>query len=184
LAFFDDPARFILKTSELCDELEKRVAEGAGVFSKNSPRVMVAGTPQAIPNWQLHHIVESAGAVIVCEETCTGTRYFENLVRPENEDLEAQIKALAERYMGINCACFTPNQGRVDDIKRLVKEYRVDGVIYSSLQFCHSYSVEYHKIEQALKELDIPVMMVETDYSGNDTEQVRTRVEAFLEMLR
>ncbi|MHB1127601.1 MAG: double-cubane-cluster-containing anaerobic reductase [Bacillota bacterium] len=184
LAFFDDPERFIVKASELCNELEQRVAEGAGVFPADAPRVMIAGTPQAIPNWQLHHIIESAGAAVVCEETCTGTRYFENLVTPAGNTLAEQIQALAKRYMKINCACFTPNEGRIDDIKRLVKEYHIDGVIYYNLQFCHGYNVEYRKVERALKEEGIPVMMVETDYSGNDAEQVRTRVEAFLEMLR
>ncbi|KKM09888.1 3-hydroxyacyl-ACP dehydratase [Clostridiales bacterium PH28_bin88] len=184
LAFFDDPARFVAKAAELCDELERRVADGIGVFPKDAPRVMIAGTPQAIPNWQPHHIIETAGAAVVCEETCTGTRYFENLVTPVNNDLEAQVQALAERYMQINCACFTPNEGRIDDVKRLAREYRVDGVIYYNLQFCHGYSVEYRKVERALKEQGIPVMMIETDYSGSDAEQVRTRVEAFLEMLR
>lgn len=184
LAFFDDPARFITKAAELCDELEQRVAEGAGIFPEDAPRVMIAGTPQAIPNWQLHHIIETAGAAVVCEETCTGTRYFENLVTPAGNTQEEQIQALAERYIKINCACFTPNEARIDDIKRLIKEYHVDGVIYYNLQFCHGYNVEYRKVERALKEEGTPVMMVETDYSGNDAEQVRTRVEAFLEMLR
>ena len=31
--------------------------------------------------------------------------------------------------MKINCACFTPNEGRIDDILRLAKEYKVDGII-------------------------------------------------------
>jgi len=184
LAFFDDPRRFVAKASALCDELERRIAESSGVFQPDAPRIMIAGTPQVIPNWQLHHIIETAGAVVVCEETCTGTRYFENPVSPAGPGLDEQIEALAERYLNINCACFTPNDARIDDVLRLASEYRADGVIYYNLQFCHSYNVEYRKIEKALKDAGIPVMMVETDYSGNDEEQVRTRVEAFLEMLR
>jgi benzoyl-CoA reductase/2-hydroxyglutaryl-CoA dehydratase subunit BcrC/BadD/HgdB len=137
----------------------------------------------AIPNWKLHHIVETSGAAVVCEETCTGTRYFENLVDEEPDTLEAQIRAISERYMKTNCACFTPNQGRIDDIIRLVREYKADGVIYYNLQFCQSYAVEYELVRQALQREGIPVLFIETDYSENDSGQIKTRVQAFLEML-
>jgi len=183
IAFYDDPARFAAQTNTLCEELEQRIARGEGVFPADAPRIMVTGSPMAIPNWKLHHIVETSGAAVVVEESCTGVRYFENLVDESPSTLEEQVRALAERYMKINCACFTPNTGRIDDILRLVKEYRVDGVIDCSLQFCELYSTEGYLVQQALKEAGIPVMHIETDYSEQDFEQIRTRVEAFLEML-
>ena len=82
---------------------------------------MLTGTPLAIPNWKLHNIIETSGGAVVCEEMCTGTRYFERLVDETKETVDEQIQALAERYMGINCACFTPNTARIDDIIRLAK---------------------------------------------------------------
>ena len=183
IAFYDDPERFSSKTDELCDELDKRIAEGNGVFPADAPRVMITGTPMAIPNWKLHHIVETCGAPVVVEETCTGVRYFENSVDETGTTLNEQIQALAERYMKVNCACFTPNEGRIDDILRLVKEYKVDGVIDCNLQFCGLYSTEGYLVQQALKKEGIPVIHLETDYSEQDSEQIRTRVQAFLEML-
>ncbi len=184
IAFYDDPERFISKTEELCDELEKRIEEGVGVFPSGTPRLLVAGTPMAIPFWKLHHIIETSGGAVVCEETCTGTRYFENLVAENGEDLDSQIRNIADRYLKINCACFTPNHGRVDDILRLVQDYKVDGVVYFSLQFCHTYNIEYLKVEKALKQEGIPIIKIETDYSDQDTEQIKTRVEAFIEMIK
>jgi benzoyl-CoA reductase/2-hydroxyglutaryl-CoA dehydratase subunit BcrC/BadD/HgdB len=148
-----------------------------------TPRVMITGTPMAIPNWKLHQIVETCGAPVVVEETCTGVRYFENSVDETGTTLNEQIQALAERYMKVNCACFTPNEGRIDDILRLVKEYKVDGVIDCNLQFCGLYSTEGYLVQQALKKEGIPVIHLETDYSEQDSEQIRTRVQAFLEML-
>lgn len=38
----------------------------------NTPRILVSGCPQAVPNWKLHMITETAGAVIVGEESCVG----------------------------------------------------------------------------------------------------------------
>ena len=129
IAFYDDPARFTQMTNALCDELEQRVEDGVSVVPAGTKRIMLTGTPLAIPNWKLHNIIETSGGVVVCEEMCTGTRYFENLVDETKETVDDQIQALAERYMKINCACFTPNEGRIDDILRLAKEYKVDGIV-------------------------------------------------------
>lgn len=180
IAFYDDPERFTLKLEELCDELEKRVKS---LKDNGKKRLMITGTPMAIPNWKMHSIIEGLDAQIVVEETCTGTRYFENEVSTEGETVENLIKNLADRYLNINCACFTPNDGRIDDILRYVDEYKVDGVVYYNLSFCHTYSVEYKRVEKALKERNIPVIMIETDYSTEDSGQIKTRVEAFLEMI-
>lgn len=183
IAFFDDPVRCAQMANRLADELEQRIADGVSIFPAGTKRIMVTGTPMAIPNWKLHHIIETSGAAVVCEETCTGTRYFERLVDESKETLEEQYQALAERYMGINCACFTPNTGRIDDILRLAKEYHVDGVIDVNLKFCCLYDTEGYTVEAALKEAGIPVLGIETDYDDADAEQLRTRIEAFVEML-
>ena len=56
----------------------------------------------AIPNWKMHNIVETSGAVVVCEETCTGTRYFENQVDESGETLDDMIQNIADRYICID----------------------------------------------------------------------------------
>ena len=183
IAFYDDPARFTQMTNKLCDELEQRIKDGISVVKEGTKRILLTGTPLAVPNWKLHNIIETSGAVVVCEEMCTGTRYFENLVDETKTTVDEQIDALANRYMGINCACFTPNTGRINDIIRLAKEYKVDGVIDVNLKFCSLYDVEGYTVERALKEAGIPVMGIETDYTDNDAEQLRTRIGAFIEMI-
>mgnify|MGYP000697771076 FL=1 len=84
-------------TNKLCDELEQRIQDGISVVPAGTKRIMLTGTPLAIPNWKLHNIVETSGGVIVCEEMCTGTRYFENQVDETKETVEEQIEAIAER---------------------------------------------------------------------------------------
>ncbi|GAW30167.1 double-cubane-cluster-containing anaerobic reductase [Carboxydocella sp. ULO1] len=182
LAFFDDPERFSAKVSELCDELEERVKEGMGVVPQGTPRILITGSPMPIPNWKIHDIIERCGGVVVCEETCTGTRYFEQLTE-EGQTISEQLKQIAMRAMKINCACFTPNNERINDILRLVEEYKIDGVIYYNLQFCHPYSIEYYKIERALQAAEIPVLKIESDYSEEDLPILQNRIQAFLEMV-
>lgn len=183
IAFFDDPVRCAEMANKLADELEQRVAEGVSVFPAGTKRILLTGTPLAIPNWKLHHIIETSGAAVVCEEMCTGTRYFENQVDESQTTLEGQYHALSERYMKNNCACFTPNPGRIEDIIRLAKAYHVDGVIDCNLKFCTLYDVEKSSVAAALEAEGIPCLGLETDYTDNDAEQLRTRIGAFVEML-
>ncbi|HBJ2610246.1 3-hydroxyacyl-ACP dehydratase [Clostridium botulinum] len=180
IAFYDDPKRFTEKVHELCDELEERIKNSQ---ESNKKRILITGTPMALPNWKLHSIIESLDAEVVVEETCTGTRYFEGEVSEEGETLEELIKNLADRYLNINCACFTPNTGRIDDIIKYTKEYEADGVIDTNLSFCHTYAAEHRDVEAKLKEENISIMHIETDYSTEDLGQIKTRVEAFLEMI-
>ncbi len=147
------------------------------------PRVLLSGCPMAIPNWKVPHIVESAGAAIVMEELCTGIRYFRNLVDDSAGSLEGLLDSIAGRYLEIDCAVFTPNTQRLDNIMQLVKDYDVAGVVYYALQFCDPYTIEAFNIRKAMEEAGVPFLYIETDYSSEDTGQISTRVEAFLEML-
>ena len=183
IAFFDDPVRCAEMCNKLADELEERNKKNVSVFPKGTKRILLTGTPLAIPNWKMHHVIETSGAAVVCEEMCTGTRYFENLVDETQTTLEGQFRALSERYMKNNCACFTPNPGRIEDILRLAKEYHVDGVIDVNLKFCCLYDTERYSVENACKEAGIRFLGLETDYTDSDAEQLKTRVGAFLELM-
>ncbi|MFX1309961.1 MAG: 2-hydroxyacyl-CoA dehydratase, partial [Promethearchaeota archaeon] len=147
-------------------------------------RILISGTPMAIPNWKLHHIVETSGAVVVAEETCTGTRYFySEFPEIKGDSIDDLLGLIADRYLGINCACFTPNDNRLNDIKQFVKDYNADGIIFYTLSFCQTYDVEAIMFEKELKKEGIPVISITTDYSSEDENQLKTRIQAFLEMI-
>ncbi len=183
LAFYDQIDRFTEKVNALSDELEARVRDGVGVVAKDAPRLFISGTPQVIPNWKIHHVVESSGGIVVGEETCTGIRYFNDLVDESPDTVDGLIDALASRSLSINCSCFTPNDDRIQQVIEWVKASRADGVIYYVLQFCHAYNVEYVKMERALREAGIPVLKIESDYGDEDVGQIKTRIEAFMEQI-
>jgi benzoyl-CoA reductase/2-hydroxyglutaryl-CoA dehydratase subunit BcrC/BadD/HgdB len=184
VSFYDDPVRFTAKIGELCDELGKRVKAGEGVVPPETPRLMLSGCPMAVPNWKLPFIVESSGAVIVGEESCIGTRNIRDLVDESGNTLEEMLDALVDRYMRIDCACFTPNQERLHNVVSMAKDLEVKGVIHFALNFCQPYAIEAFKVGKALEAAGIPMLSIETDYSMEDVEQLKTRVEAFLEMVR
>jgi len=184
VAFYDEPVRFAEKVNELCDELDERVKKGEGVAPSTAPRVLVSGTPMAMPHWKLHNIVEGSGAVVVNDESCIGTRYYKDLMDESATDLDAQLANLTDRYMKIDCSVFTPNNERVDQVLKEFKSSKAQGVIHYSLQFCHTYNIEAIKIKEACESAGIPFLAIESDYSPDDVEQIRTRVEAFLEQIK
>lgn len=185
IAFYDDPTRFTSQVNKLCDELDKRAKENVSVYKNGTKRILLTGTPLSIPNWKVHQLIETNGGAVVCEEMCTGIRYCEKLVDETASTFDDMVANLTKRYLGgINCACFTPNDERLDDIIRLAKEYKADGVIDLNLKFCNIYDVEGYKVEKALRKENIPCLGIETDYTDEDAEQLKTRIGAFIEMLK
>ena len=78
----------------------------------------------------------------------------------------------------------SPNTGRIELLDRLIAEFSVDGVVDLTWQACHTYNIEAYTIGRFVREQRrLPFLHLETDYSTSDTEQLRVRIEAFLEML-
>jgi benzoyl-CoA reductase/2-hydroxyglutaryl-CoA dehydratase subunit BcrC/BadD/HgdB len=182
--FYDNPVRFTDSVNKICDELEKRIAEKNGVFPAKTPRILISGCPQAVPNWKLPFIVETSGAVIVGEESCVGERGTRNLTDASGKTVDEMMEAIVDRYYQVDCAIFTPNPQRLEHIQEMADAYKADGVIHYGLQFCQPYLMESIPVEKALEEKNIPTLRIETDYSMEDAGQLKTRIEAFVEQLR
>jgi benzoyl-CoA reductase/2-hydroxyglutaryl-CoA dehydratase subunit BcrC/BadD/HgdB len=172
--YFLSPGELKKSLHRFIDEAEQVKTDGG-----HKPRIMISGCPMPGGNVKVPDIIESRGGVIVVEESCTGTRSF---WEPVDERKDPMI-ALAERYIKIPCSCMTPNDRRIDNILELAKKFDVEGVVYYTLQSCHTYNVEKYKVQQALKKAKIPMLAIETDYGESDVEQIGIRVDAFLEML-
>jgi benzoyl-CoA reductase/2-hydroxyglutaryl-CoA dehydratase subunit BcrC/BadD/HgdB len=177
-----DVSGFIRDATELADELQERAAKGISAYANPGMRVMMAGSPSPMGNAKVHHVVESSGMRIVCDESCTGVRYFRDLVDETNGSLDNMMEAIADRYFTIDCSCFSPNAERMENLEALVGEYGVQGVVHNILQYCHTYDIEAKRVDQTMEPLGIPTLKIVTDYSEEDVEQIRVRVEAFAEM--
>ncbi|MFH1113250.1 MAG: double-cubane-cluster-containing anaerobic reductase [Pseudomonadota bacterium] len=182
--FYDDPIRFTDSVNKICDELEGRISAGEGVFPKGTPRILMSGCPMAVPNWKLPWIVETSGAAIVGEESCVGERGTRNLTDDSGTSLDGLMDAIVERHFKVDCAIFTPNPDRLDHVKEMKTAYGADGVIHYGLQFCQPYQMESFPVEKNLEMNGIPTLRIDTDYGMEDVEQIKTRVQAFMETLR
>lgn len=123
-------------------------------------------------------VVLAAGGI------CIGTRYFKDLIDEGEATLDGMLEKLTDRYMKIDCSCFTPNDERPAQVVKECRESNAQGVIHYSLQFCHTYNIEAIKVREACEKAGIPFIAIESDYSPEDIGQIQTRVEAFLEQIR
>ena len=179
-----DVKKFINAGKELIEELEHRVNKNISAYENNGGiRVLVAGTPSPMGNAKVHHAIETSGMQIVADESCTGMRYFRNLVDDTPENIDELIKVVADRYLKIDCPCFSPNKERIENITQIIDEYKIKGVIHNILSFCHGFNIEAKKIDMVLNKLNIPSLKIVTDYSYEDIEQIKVRTETFAELI-
>jgi len=76
-----------------------------------------------------------------------------------------------------------PSEGRFDRIVKLVRDFRVDGVISQTIRYCVSYAHDLPLLTKRLQQEGIPVLALDVEYGTSGSGQIQTRVQAFLEML-
>ena len=80
--------------------------------------------------------------------------------------------------------CLSPNPNRYTALRELTEAFQTDAVVDLTWQGCQTYDVESWSVKKFVREeLDLPFLQIVTDYSEADTEQLKVRIEAFLEML-
>ena len=178
--FYPDKEKVVTMLEELTAAVTANLGQNE---HKTGPRILLTGVPVGLGSEKVIKIVEELGGIVVCQENCTGYKPVDILVdEDENKD---PLEAIAEKYLSIGCSCMSPNPGRYDLLGRLAKDFKVDGVLDLTWIGCHTYNVESYSIKKYLDEqFGLPFMQVETDYSSSDTEQLRVRIEAFLEMIQ
>ena len=163
-------------------ELEEKISNGYHVGNLKTKRVLLTGTPVGIGSEKVVKLTEEAGALIVAKETCGG--YKTVGLRIDENDESDPIELLAKKYLQIPCSVMTPNPHRIELLRNMITDFRIDGVIDLTWQACHTYNVESFFVQELVeKEFKMPFLHLETDYSQSDIETLRVRIEAFLETI-
>ncbi len=147
---------------------------------RTGPRVLLTGCPIGKGCEKVIRMIEDLGGRVVCMENCTGLK---GLVLPVDETGNP-YEALARRYLGIPCSCMTPNDNRLESIRQMAETFKADGVIDLTWLGCHTYNAESRIIHRLVEDdLNLPFAQIETDYSSSDEGQLRTRIEASMELM-
>jgi benzoyl-CoA reductase subunit C len=174
-------AAMVMDRGLLADALEELLAalELQSGPPAEGKRLVLAGGICDLPD--VYDVIESAGAVVVWDDLCTGYRYAAGRI-----DTGIDIwTALARRYLR-RAVCPAKHAGltqRADELIAAAREARADGVIFLYLKFCDPHLFDYPYLKQRLEAAGLPCMMYELNEQQFSQGQLRTRCEAFIEML-
>lgn len=181
-----DTLSFIPSMEERCKQLRERIDEVKADWESNykgkinrKPRILITGCPNGGVRDKTIKVLEELGADVVAFDACNSNRE-----KIEKVDTTLPVtKALAKKYLNINCSVMSPNTNRIKFITDMIDDYQVDGVLEIILQACHTFSIESYNVKKSVLAKGIPYLKVETDYSKADAGQINTRLEAFLETI-
>ena len=166
-------------------EMRVRLEQNVFVSRPSQPRILVTGSPIAFPNLKIPLLIEEMGGILAADETCMGERGLYDPVSVIDPGFDGMMRGLASRYTKpCTCPVFVDNSQRVYRIKQMIKEHQIQGIIYHVLRGCLVYDYEYQMMEEEMGKLDVPIIRVESDYNEEDVEQLRIRVEAFIELIK
>lgn len=175
-SFFPDKEKGIQMLEDLAQELGSMEIGDV----KQGPRIYLTGTPIGMGSHKVVQLIEQCGGIVVCLDNCSGYKKT-RVMLDENVN---PLDEIAKRYLDVPCAIMSPNPKRYETISELVKEFSADAVIDLTWQGCQTYAVESFSLKKFVQDqLHLPYLNIETDYSQTDTEQLKVRIEAFLEML-
>jgi len=176
----DEATRLI---GDVIDEVKPRQA----VPAQKSARLMVVGAQ--MDNVAFIDLVEKSGAWVVADDLCPGAReslsYVDTTADP--------IDGIAERYLRkIYCGrTFRERKGSYQDymeerfghIADMIKDFKVDGVVLYIYKYCDPFGFEVPEMKSYIESKGTPVLYVEDEYSMSTIGRLRTRIQAFLELL-
>ena len=167
---------FNRELTSLLPYLENRSAK----IKTSSTRVLVSS--EYLDNPGYIDIIEDSGAVVVMDELDTGSKYFWNAVENSKDD---PLELLANRYMD---RPGTSRMGNWNDqtgqVVGWAREFDTKGIV--ELRQLYSLPLDYRFffMKNKLKAADIPYLSLGREYHLSHVGMLRTRIEAFIEMIQ
>ena len=166
---------------ETLEELKTREPEPKFPF-----RARVALVGSEVDDPEFTKLIESCGAMVVADRYCFGS--FPSREQIVIQPGETAFDAICRHYLHWNqCARFMDGMKidqRHSEVKRLVDEFKADGVIYENMKFCEFWSYEKVLANHIFtNEMHIPCCTIEKEYALGAVGQLRTRFQAFIESL-
>jgi len=159
--------------SQFLSEVQNRTT-----LPKEGVRLLVTGS--VMDNTELVKLIESVGGNVVADDWCTGSRYFWNPVELNGNPLSA----IARRYLDkVPSSFMYQHEQRFKHVSELAKQFDVDGVIMFVIKYCDTHMFDAPLLRDELKAMGLPVLYLEWEHSMSGFAGLKTRIEAFIEMV-
>ncbi len=151
---------------------------------RNEFKILITGT--IMDDLSMQGVVEDYGGKVAFVDMCTGNRYFQSQIQiqePEKTNINP-IRFLAEYYLNkIPCPRMMDLEKRWTYLLNIIRDYQIEGVIFYNLKFCDTALFELPIIRKRLQKYRIPSLCLEGDYTSVASGRIKTRIQAFLEVL-
>lgn len=182
-------AGFLINRHDFLNELriiEREIlAQKSAIEPSSKVRLLIMGSVLGIGDHKILDLISTSGGKVVTDNVCTGISTSRKNVTVFGI-MGNPIEALAERYLyNVPCPCMTDIDRRLKRTAMIIQDYDVSGIIYYNLKYCDNWRTEFPILKDYVqKELKTPVLLIESDYSPSDVGTIRTKIEAFIEMIR
>jgi len=185
-ASFSSPVAFNQQLEELLSErrCHEELNKPEGTKAKDLNLMLAGGIP---PEGLVEMLCEQP-EINLYPENCTGLRYLQKPVPELRSGEESSVNAMLEIIAGnyLNkppCPRIFDQQARENYYRLLLDDLEIQAVIYHDLMFCDMCHYDYLMLQDLLTEKDIPHLKVKSELGNEDLGQLKTRVEAFLEIV-
>ena len=165
------------------ERMRERIANNSIRTTKskdyNKPRIVLSGSP--IHDVDFVSFIENSGLNVVYEELCTGSKFFDMKIDKTQDPLESLSRAYINRTP---CARMMKIEERAEKLIEISKKFNTNGIIHHSLKFCDTYLYDVPRLRELLIEKELSVLFIESDGTLGSLNQLKTRVEAFSEMIK
>lgn len=171
----------IAALEKICAELK----DAPGAHAADAPRILLAGRAIALGDYMVPSIIEASGGSIVCEFLDEAIRPFRCDISTEGDVVDAYAKAIYDEKVPITI--FQPAwDTRFEYLKKLIEDYRIDGILWYQLAFDEIYDMEFTVLRKRLNDMGMPVMKLESsyEYSREAMAPLTTRLESFVESIK
>jgi bzd-type benzoyl-CoA reductase N subunit len=175
------------EATKLIASVIKEVKQRKAVPAAKPARIMLVGAQ--VDNVAFIDLIEDSGAWVVADDLCPGAREFMADVTVTKNPIDG----IAERYLRkIKCGrTFIERKGSYPDyleerfghIGRFIKDFKVDGVVLYIYKYCDPYGFDVPSMKSYIESVGAPVLYLEDEYSMSTIGRLRTRIQAFLEVL-
>jgi len=178
----------VVEANDLLQQVISEIEQRRNVGDKKAARVMICGTGN--DDTSFIQMVEESGASVVMDDLCFGSRSYSYQV----DATDNPLAGIASSYLRkINCPrTYRESPGshqedlenRFGYLYEYVKDFGVNGVILYLLMYCDTHELDAPDVREYLQGKGIPVLEIEGDYPTPSLGRLKTRVQAFLEMVR
>jgi benzoyl-CoA reductase subunit C len=175
-AMIMDRQLFLKSLTEIMAQIEKTPGSKTNPGTK---RLVLTGSICSHPD--IYDIIENAHGVVVWDDLCTGSRYFEGIL----DEKAPPLKAIAQRYLD-RAICPAKHVGlrdRGESLVQMVRKHQADGVVFMLLKFCDPHAFDYPYIKEMLDAENIPCMLLDMEEQLPSGGQLQTRFETFIQIL-